>query len=94
MKEKIYISFNRSTITMVVCSRVTAGQMIWNAEHPIEEGEMCHPSDSEAWLYFNATHRDFATEIRNVRLGLCTHGFNPFGSSGRQYSSWPVILTP
>ena len=37
---------------------------------------------------------DFAAELRNVRLGLCADGFNPFGSSGRQYSSWPVILTP
>ena len=55
---------------------------------------MCHPSDSEAWQHFNATHPDFAAEIRNVRLGLCTDGFNPFGCSGRQYSSWPVILTP
>ena len=29
-----------------------------------------------------------------MQLGLCTDGFNPFGSSGQQYSSWPVILTP
>src|SRR5690606_18889155 len=26
--------------------------------------------------------------------GLCTDGFSPFGKHGRQYSLWPVILTP
>ncbi|GFP99843.1 mitochondrial pyruvate carrier 3 [Phtheirospermum japonicum] len=35
-----------------------------------------------------------APETRNVRLGLCTDGFQPFGSFGKQYSSWPVIVTP
>ena len=29
-----------------------------------------------------------------MRLGLCTDGFQPYGQSGQQYSSWPVILTP
>ena len=27
-------------------------------------------------------------------LGLSTDGFQPFGQSGQQYSSWPIILTP
>ena len=68
--------------------------MRWHAEHHREEGEICHPSDLEAWLNFNAAHPVFAAETRNVRLGLYTGGFNPFGNSRRQYSSWPVILTP
>ena len=55
---------------------------------------MCHPSDSEAWKHFNRTHPSFSYECRNVRLGLCTDGFQPFGQSGQQYSSWPVIVTP
>ena len=68
--------------------------MQWHAEHTKEDGVMRHPSDAEAWSHFNAVWPDFAAESRNVRLGLCTDGFNPFSSSGRQYSSWPVILTP
>ena len=47
------------------------------------------PSDSEAWLKFNANHPEFASDTRNVRLGLCTDGFNPFGSLGKQYSYGP-----
>ena len=75
-------------------SVVTAEHMRWHAEHVQEDGVMRHPSDAEAWKHFNAVWPDFAAESRNVRLGLCTDGFNPFGSSGRQYSSWHVILTP
>jgi hypothetical protein len=29
---------------------------------------------------------------RNVRLGICIEGFNPFGSFATPYSCWPIIL--
>ena len=38
-------------------------------------------------------HPHFSAESRNVRLGLCTDGFNPFGSFAAPYSYWPIILT-
>ncbi|XP_058000739.1 uncharacterized protein LOC131178813 [Hevea brasiliensis] len=75
-------------------SEATAAKMRWHAEHNIEDDVMCHLSDSEAWKHFNRTHPMFAVEIRNVRLGLCTDEFQPFGQSGQQYSCWPVIITP
>ena len=75
-------------------SATTSSHMRWHAEHRLEAGEMCHPSDSEAWLTFNVTYPEFSREPRNVRLGMYTDGFNPFGSSGQQYSCWRVILTP
>jgi len=52
-----------------------------------------HPSDGEAWKHFNSVHPHFSAESRNVRLGLCTYGFNPFGSFAAPYSCWLVILT-
>ena len=55
---------------------------------------MCHPSDSEAWKHFSRVHPSFASESRNVRLGLCIDGLQPFGQSGQRYSSWPIIVTP
>ncbi|KAL4567614.1 hypothetical protein LXL04_023203 [Taraxacum kok-saghyz] len=55
---------------------------------------MCHPSDSEAWKHFDAIHPSFVAERRNVRLGLCTDGFSPYGISGSQHSTWPIIVTP
>ncbi|XP_075094131.1 uncharacterized protein LOC142161730 [Nicotiana tabacum] len=75
-------------------SHTTVGDMRWHHEHIQEEGVMRHPSDSEAWKHFNENHSFFAAEPRNVRLGLCTNGFQPFGQLGRKYSSWPVIVTP
>ncbi|XP_031120950.1 uncharacterized protein LOC116024191 [Ipomoea triloba] len=36
----------------------------------------------------------FANDIRNVRLGLASDGFNPFGNMDNSYSMWPVILIP
>lgn len=74
-------------------SEKTAAAMRWHAEHEAEEGEMCHPSDGAEWKNFQQLHRHFADEPRNVYLGLCTDGFNPFGMS-RNHSLWPVILTP
>ncbi|XP_057248861.1 uncharacterized protein LOC104906231 [Beta vulgaris subsp. vulgaris] len=69
-------------------------KMTWHAKKPRVPGTMEHPSDSEAWKHFDTTFPDFASETRNVRLGLCTDGFSPFGKFGGQYSCWPVILTP
>ncbi|GJU50148.1 transposon, En/Spm-like protein [Tanacetum coccineum] len=64
---------------------------LWHDEHVQKDGFMSHPSDAEAWKHFDQTYPPFAEETRNVRLGLCTDGFQPFGQSGKQYSCWPVI---
>jgi hypothetical protein len=43
------------------------------------ENELNHPADGEAWKDFDKTHKDFATDARNIRLDIATDGFNPFG---------------
>ncbi|KAL6532206.1 hypothetical protein OROGR_014176 [Orobanche gracilis] len=73
-----------------------ADKMRWHKERVIPEsahGKMVHPGDLPAWKHFDTTYPEFAKECRNVRLGLCSDGFNPFGSE-RKYSCWPVMLTP
>ncbi|XP_038687458.1 uncharacterized protein LOC119986835 [Tripterygium wilfordii] len=75
-------------------STVTAKEMRWHYEHQSEADMLCHPSDGETWKHFDQTYQDFASEPRNIRLGLCADGFTPFGQSGKNYSCWPVILTP
>jgi len=70
----------------------TAASMRWHAEHELEEGLMCHPSDAAEWKNFQQLQPAFASEPRNVYLGLCTDSFNPFGMS-KNNSLWPVILT-
>jgi hypothetical protein len=66
--------------------------MTWHQSHHAVDGVMVHPFDGEAWKYFNSMHPHFSAKSRNVRLGLCTDGFNPFGSFAAPYSCWPVIL--
>ncbi|KAL2252612.1 UNVERIFIED_CONTAM: hypothetical protein Sindi_0055900 [Sesamum indicum] len=53
--------------------------MMWHATHQRKEGSTCHPSDVEAWKYFDRTYPDFIEESRNVWLGLCTDSFAPDG---------------
>nr|GEX34953.1 hypothetical protein [Tanacetum cinerariifolium] len=75
-------------------SKETAQHMTWHHEHKREPGVLSHPSDGEAWKKFDQIHAPFAAKPRNVRLGLCTDGFTPFGMSSTSYSCWPVIVIP
>ncbi|XP_043815326.1 uncharacterized protein LOC122724434 [Manihot esculenta] len=92
--KKMYYFPLTPRLQRLYASDATAPHMRWHAEHEYEEGVMHHPSDSPAWKHFNACYPLFGLEIRNVMLGLSTDGFQPFGQSGQQYSSWPIILTP
>ncbi|CAO2824840.1 unnamed protein product [Amaranthus hypochondriacus] len=53
---------------------------------------MRHPADSFAWKSFDEEYSDFAEDVRNIRLGLASDGFQPFNNS--QHSIWPVVLIP
>jgi hypothetical protein len=71
----------------------TAEHMTWHQGHDAVDRVMVHPCDGEAWKLFNSVHPHFSAESRDVCLGLCTDGFNPFGSFVAPYSCWPIILT-
>ena len=51
-----------------------------------------HPADAPHWRSFDVTYSDFSADARNLRLGLCTDGINPFSNQSTQHSSWPVII--
>ncbi|CAA7023647.1 unnamed protein product [Microthlaspi erraticum] len=72
----------------------TADHMRWHADSESKDGKLRHPRDGLAWKTFNQQFHEFASESRNVRLGLATDGFNPFGTMSLSYSVWPVILVP
>ena len=55
---------------------------------------MSHLADGEAWQDFDREYLDFVEEARNLRLGLATDGFNPFGNFNTKYSMWPVFVVP
>ncbi|XP_071683434.1 uncharacterized protein [Lolium perenne] len=58
------------------------------------ENDLSHPADGDAWKYFDNIHKDFAADARNIRLGLATDGFNPYGNMSNSYSMWPVFVVP
>jgi len=58
------------------------------------DNELSHPADGEAWKDFDRKYEWFANDPQNIRLGLATDGFNPFGKMSSSYSMWPVFLIP
>ncbi|XP_074560392.1 uncharacterized protein LOC141816527, partial [Curcuma longa] len=74
-------------------STYTCEHMTWHVKNQCVDGKMAHPSHGEAWKHFDRTYSSFASDPRNVRLGLCTDGFSPFGHQSTPYSCWPVIIT-
>jgi hypothetical protein len=43
--------------------------------------KMVHASDGEAWIHFDAIHREKAEQARIVCVALATNGFSPYGMS-------------
>ena len=76
-------------------SMQTASQMTWHYDNRRSSGMLHHPSDGEAWKHFDQVHPYFAIDPQNVRLDLCTNGFNPYiQASSSPYSYWTIIVTP
>jgi hypothetical protein len=75
-------------------SHHTSPHMKWHAQGHIKDGVLWHPADGEAWKAFNSSYPNFALDLRNVRLGLASDGFNPFGNMSSSHSTWPVMLVP
>ncbi|XP_004305382.1 PREDICTED: uncharacterized protein LOC101300751 [Fragaria vesca subsp. vesca] len=76
-------------------SRHIATEMRWHKRKRADQnGVMRHPADSIAWKEFDKMYPDFAMDPRNVRLGLATDGFTPFGNLNPPYSMWPVMVFP
>eukprot|EP00268_Persea_americana_P054777 TRINITY_DN6310_c1_g1_i4.p1 TRINITY_DN6310_c1_g1~~TRINITY_DN6310_c1_g1_i4.p1 ORF type:complete len:124 (+),score=2.72 TRINITY_DN6310_c1_g1_i4:213-584(+) len=72
------------------------GSMTWHANASLVRNEsiMRHPIDSLCWKNVNRKWTNFASEARNVCLGLATDGFNPFGINNNSYSCWPIMIVP
>jgi hypothetical protein len=44
------------------------------------------------WKSFDEKFLEFASESHNIRFGLATDGFNPFGMLSSTQSCWPIVL--
>ncbi|KAG8482728.1 hypothetical protein CXB51_024209 [Gossypium anomalum] len=75
-------------------SSKTAESMRWHNDQRTDDGLLRHPADSLAWKSFDSKFLSFASDPRNVRLGLAADGFNPFKIMSTSYSTWPILLVP
>ncbi|GLU06043.1 hypothetical protein SLE2022_231080 [Rubroshorea leprosula] len=66
--------------------------MVWHLTCGGVSEKIVHPTGVEEWKHFDRTYPDFASNPRNVRFGLCTDGFTPFGHTSAPHSCWPVFL--
>ncbi|XP_075645463.1 uncharacterized protein LOC142616510 [Castanea sativa] len=66
--------------------------MTWHHDKRVDDGLLRHPADSKAWKIFDEIHESFSFEKRNVRLGLASDGFNPYGNMSTTHSTWPIVL--
>ena len=64
----------------------------WHAKRRKDDATLRHPADSPQWRNIDRIHPEFASDPRNLRLGLCTDGMNPYGNMSSRHSTWPVLL--
>ncbi|XP_020272575.1 uncharacterized protein LOC109847754 [Asparagus officinalis] len=76
-----------SRLQRLYMNKDTTENMRWHKEDRIEDGKLRHPADAEAWKHIDKTFPNFAHECRNVRLGLSSDGFNPFGVKSSAYAN-------
>jgi hypothetical protein len=74
-------------------SERTMIHMWWHKDSERENKEvMVHPSDSDTWKALDNFDLEFARDVRNVRIGLETDGFTPFGDNTASFSCWPMFV--
>ncbi|KAK9088931.1 hypothetical protein Scep_028013 [Stephania cephalantha] len=82
----------KARLKRLFMSSKTSSLVTWHVKERIDDGVLRHPADSQAWKAFDTKNSSFASEIRNVRLGLATDGFNIFRNMSLVHSTWPVVL--
>lgn len=75
-------------------SHHTSPHMKWHAQGRTKGSVLRHSTNEETWKAFDSRYPDFAPNSRNVRLGLESDGFNPFGNMSSSHSTWPVMSNP
>jgi hypothetical protein len=68
-------------------NKAIAELLQWHARKQKKDAMLHHPADGIQWRNFDRKHKDFATEVRNIRFRLSTYGMNPFGEIGNSHST-------
>ena len=64
----------------------------WHKEERKKDGKLRHPADGSQWRKIDREFPTFSDDARNLRFGLSTDGFNPFGEQSSSHSTWHVTL--
>ncbi|KAK1627369.1 hypothetical protein QYE76_001684 [Lolium multiflorum] len=64
----------------------------WHKEDRKKDVMLRHPADGSQWRKIDREFKSFSDDARNLRFGLSTDGFNPFGEQSSSHSTWPVTL--
>ena len=68
-------------------TKCITSNMRWHKEGQVNDDVLRHPADSMAWKRLDEIHSWFALDYHNIKLGLTTDGFNPFGVISVSYST-------
>jgi hypothetical protein len=73
-------------------NKENAKLMTWHKSDRKQDHMLRHPANGSQWRKIDRKYKNFAREARNIRFGLSTDGFNPFGEFNSGHSTWPVTL--
>ncbi|KAL7597805.1 hypothetical protein Lser_V15G21659 [Lactuca serriola] len=72
-------------------SKTTTKYLAWHTtERMVDVGALSHPADSPAWAAIDDKYPDFASEPRNLRLGISADGVD-VNRGNRSHSVWHVL---
>src|SRR3954462_5621271 len=60
----------------------------WHKEDRKKDVMLRHPTDGSQWRKIDRQFKSFSDDARNLKLGLSTNGFNPFGEQSSSHSTW------
>ena len=70
--------------------------MRWHAERKKpddgDDPKLRHVKDGSQWRALNNFYRYFECDARNIVLGACTDGMNPFANQNTNHSTCPVFV--
>lgn len=69
-----------------------ASLMTWHGDNVSIDGKMRGPYDSPQWQHVKERHVDFSSDNRNIHLGMCADGVNPYSQKRSTHSLCPVLL--
>jgi hypothetical protein len=68
-------------------NKANAELLQWHARECKKDAMPRYPTDEIQWKNFDRKHKNFTTEVRNIRFKLSTDGMNPFGETCNSHST-------